>query len=495
MMLSGKSVLACALLLCAAISAVSCGGGETSVTDTGTAAVTETGTVSAVDETRVNDDLPDIDYAGDSVTILYREEVGYEFVTEQTGEPVDDAVYDRNREVAERFNLTLDYMGRPGLWANQAEYKGLITNTVLAGDSTFDIITGQSNIVLPLATENIYLDLSEAKYIDYSKPYWKDGFHDNATIHGHLYAVSGDYALTTLTETNVLLFHAGLFTDYDIPYPYQMVRDGTWTLDAFLSLTETFSADLNGDSVIDGNDLRGFTAYGNSINPLTYSTQTAIMAKQDDGIYIIDFPREKHVEVYDKVYDLIHSQNFHDIREVPAGFAHNDNAVVYELEAGRSAMVGVVLKGVEWLRDMEADFGILPYPKYDEAQQDYVCSILRRFTVASVPITAADPDQSSLVLEALSCIGYNEIIPTYFNVALKDKYTRDTDTAEMLDIIQAGAYFDFADAFYGNLSGVSDYLTSYAYYSTGAKGLASFFAKDEKSIQKQLDALYEAYED
>lgn len=488
-----KRTLAWLLLLAAAAATASCGGGDT--TSDSTAAVTEKTTETVIEDNRVSDDLPEMNYEGDSVTILYREEVAYEFDTEQTGEPVDDAVYDRNRAISERFNLTLDYMGRPGLWATEAEYKGLITNTVLAGDSTFDIITGQSNIVLPLATENIYLDLADAKYIDYSKPYWKDGFHDNATIHGHLYAVSGDYALTTLTETNVLLFHAGLFNDYDIEYPYQLVRDGKWTLDAFLTLVESFSADLNGDSVIDGNDLRGFTAYGNSINPLTYSTQTAIMAKQEDGTYIIDFPKEKHVEVYDKVYDLVHSQNFHDVREVPAGFTHNDNAVVYELEVGRSAMVGVVLKGVEWLRDMEEDFGILPYPKYDEAQEEYVCSILRRFTVASVPITAADPDQSSLVLEALSAVGYNEIIPTYFNVALKDKYTRDSDTIEMLDIIQQAAYFDFADAFYGNLSGVSDYLTSYAYYNNNAKGLASHFAKQEKTIQKDLDKLYEAYED
>ena len=483
------------LLLAASSAIVSCGGDSGTVTDTAAVTASSADTAVVEDDSRVKDNLPEIDYEGDSVTILYREEVAYEFATEQTGEPVDDAVYDRNRAISERFNLTLDYMGRPGLWATQADYKGLITNTVLAGDSTFDIITGQSNIVLPLATENIYLDLADAKYIDYTKPYWKDGFHDNATIHGHLYAVSGDYALTTLTETNVLLFHAGLFDDYDIAYPYQMVRDGTWTLDAFLSLVETFSADLNGDSVIDENDLRGFTAYGNSINPLTYSTQTAIMAKQEDGTHIIDFPKEKHIEVYDKVYDLVHSVNFLDREKAPEGFAHSDNAVVYELEVGRSAMVGVVLKGVEWLRDMKEDFGILPYPKYNEEQEDYVCSILRRFTVASVPITAADPDQSSLVLEALSCIGYNDIIPTYFNVALKDKYTRDADTAEMLDIIQAGAYFDFADAFYGNLSGVSDFLTSYAYYNSNAKGLASFFEKQRNSIQKQLDELYEAYED
>ena len=168
------------LLLAASSAIVSCGGDSGTVTDTAAVTASSADTAVVEDDSRVKDNLPEIDYEGDSVTILYREEVAYEFATEQTGEPVDDAVYDRNRAISERFNLTLDYMGRPGLWATQADYKGLITNTVLAGDSTFDIITGQSNIVLPLATENIYLDLADAKYIDYTKPYWKDGFHDNA---------------------------------------------------------------------------------------------------------------------------------------------------------------------------------------------------------------------------------------------------------------------------------------------------------------------------
>ncbi len=479
------------LLLFAAAAAVSCGGGETAQTTT---SVTEMTTETVVEENRVSDALPALDYGGDSVTILYREEVAYEFDTEQTGELMDDVVYDRNRSIGERFNLQLDFTGMPGLWADKDTYRGVISNTVLAGDSTYDIVTGQSNIVLPLATENIYLDMTDAKYIDFSKPYWKDGYHKNATINGQLYSVAGDYALTTLTETNVMLFHAGVFDDYNIEYPYQMVRDGKWTLDAFLTLALSFSEDLNGDGVLDENDLRGFTAYGNSINPFSYSTQATIIKTDADGEHIIDFPLEQDMDVYDKIFDLMHSPYYLSREVAPTGFASCDNAVVYELEIGRSAMVGVVLKGVEWLRDMKEDFGILPYPKYDEAQEDYVSSILRRFTVASVPITAADPDQSSLVLEALSCVGYNDIVPTYFNVALKDKYTRDGDTAEMLDIIREAAYFDFADAFYGNdLGAASDYLSSYC--NGSSKGLASHFAKQQKTIQKYLDKLYEAYGD
>jgi len=482
------------LLLAASAALASCGDAsvgqaeDTQAGTTGSVAVTET------DDNRVSDDLPEMDYAGQTVNILIREEVNYEFDTAQTGELMDDIVYERNRAVSERFNLTLDYINQPGLWADKASYQALITNTVLAGDSTYDIVTGQSNIVLPLAPEGIYLDMADAEYIDYSKPYWKDGYHDNVTINGHLYSVAGDYALTTLTETNVILFHAGLFDRYDIEYPYSLVREGKWTLDAFLTIAQSFSEDLNGDGTIDENDLHGFAAYGNSINPFTYSTQATIMRTTEDGGHIIDFPSERHIEVYDKIYDMTHSPYYQRRDDPPAGYPSCETIIAEDLEVGRSAMIGIVLKGVEYLRDMQDDFGILPYPKYNEAQEEYVCSILRRFTVASVPTTAADPALSSLVLEALSCIGYNDIIPTYFDVALKDKYTRDTETAEMLDIIRDAAYFDFADAFYGNLGGdISDYLSGYI--SAASKGLASRFAKQEKPMQKKLDELYAAYED
>ena len=159
------------LLLAAATAAMaSCGDiADTQTVGTQTADVT-TAAVTEADENRVSDDLPEMECGGKTVSILIREEIGYEFDTEQTGDLMDDIVYERNRAVSERFNLTLDYINQPGLWADKASYQALITNTVLAGDSTYDIVTGQSNIVLPLATEGIYLDMADAQYIDYSKP-------------------------------------------------------------------------------------------------------------------------------------------------------------------------------------------------------------------------------------------------------------------------------------------------------------------------------------
>lgn len=478
-----------ALLLLAvmSVSAVSCASeAPAEVTEQTSAVIDDTTAAEASDGRSVSDDLPDIDLKGTKVSILVREEVFYEFAAEQTGDIIDDAIFERNQAVSERFNMVFDYVLKPGRWANKESYQGLISNAVMAGDSPYDIITGQSNIVIPLASQKMYIDLSDPTYIDYSKPYWKDGYHENAMINGKLYSVCGDNALTTLTMSNVLFFNTKLMDDYSIEYPYQSVKDGAWTLDKFIEMVNSVKEDLNGDSVMNQHDLRGFTGYNNSIAPFTYSCMATMTSVDSDGTRYIDFPDDKDSDVYDKIQALCISDSFYHVQ-------NSEPEIVSELNEGRTLFGGMVLEEVERLRDMDTDFGIVPFPKYDEAQEEYVTSILRRLTVSSIPITATAPETSELILEAMACIGYNEIIPTYYDVALKDKYIRDAETAEMLDIVVETQYFDFMDVYYEDLGNTSDLLASYALF--GGSSLASTFESRRNQLETQLENLYEAYED
>lgn len=106
-------------------------------------------------ETRAHDELAAADFGGRTFTILAREETRFEFDTEQDGELVNDAVYNRNRDVGERFNCKVGYVIEPGAWGSKDTYQGLIRNSVMAGDDTYQIVTGQANIVLPLSVDYI----------------------------------------------------------------------------------------------------------------------------------------------------------------------------------------------------------------------------------------------------------------------------------------------------------------------------------------------------
>ena len=76
------------------------------------------------------------------------------------------------------------------------------------------------------------------------------------------------------------------------------------------------------------------------------------------------------------------------------------------------------------------------------------------------------------VTEALAAEGYRSVTPAYFEIALKNKYTRDDESSQMLDILVSGNTFEPAiiySASLGNIgwlirdmqSSVSDITSSY----------------------------------
>lgn len=80
---------------------------------------------------------------------------------------------------------------------------------------------------------------------------------------------------------------------------------------------------------------------------------------------------------------------------------------------------------VSYLRDMKDDFGIVPWPKYDESSDGYAANVDAGTDLFVVPITTADAERTSIILEALCAEGYRSVIPAYYEVALQKKYTRD----------------------------------------------------------------------
>ena len=62
------------------------------------------------------------------------------------------------------------------------------------------------------------------------------------------------------------------------------------------------------------------------------------------------------------------------------------------------------------LRDMEDDFGLVPYPKYDEQQADYLSYNLGTSYLA-ITKSALNPEMSAAVMEALSAANHKTVIP------------------------------------------------------------------------------------
>jgi len=99
-------------------------------------------------------------------------------------------------------------------------------------------------------------------------------------------------------------------------------------------------------------------------------------------------------------------------------------------------------------RETEVEFGLVPWPKYDETVDKYYSFVDAGSSLAIIPVTASDPARTGAVLEAMAYYGQKEIIPAYYNITLQNKYLRDDMSITMLDYVNEGRTFDLG--YYNN---------------------------------------------
>ena len=93
---------------------------------------------------------------------------------------------------------------------------------------------------------------------------------------------------------------------------------------------------------------------------------------------------------------------------------------------------------------MEYTYTILPMPKFDENQQQYLSHTYDAM-YAMVPITAANTAMSGAVLEFLSYTAYQNVIPAYVKTSLQEKYTRDRESVQFIQLCFDGRRVDIAE--------------------------------------------------
>ena len=141
---------------------------------------------------------------------------------------------------------------------------------------------------------------------------------------------------------------------------------------------------------------------------------------------------------------------------------------------------------------MEADFGILPMPKYEESDNSYRSAVNSYVgTMTCIPQTNYDPDMTGYFIEALASESHYTVIPEYYNINLQGKISRDEESREMLDLIFSNRHYDLGEIYDpGNFANTLIYLTMNA-----KRDIASLWAKQEKSVTRNLEKLLEKFGD
>ena len=451
-------------------------------------------TVTDVPETEeettvITDNIPEgTRFDGQTFTILCREDFDWanEIITdEMNGEIVNDAIYERERTVEERFGVDMQVYRTPGIWGNESKFNDKIKGAVQSGDNSYQLVAGYAYFITALASKGFFTNLLNVPYLDFDSPWWNSNLSDELTLYDQLYFAGGDLSYTMLQQMFGCYFNKDMSSSYGVEDLYSVVRSGKWTYDYIYSLAASISNDVNGDGIMDVNDGYGLCLpIGNVCDMFFPAFDQPLTAKDDDGNIVLRMGDQKAHDLADKVLRLY--------TENDGVFALSESDVFdTPFKEGRALLIINSLgfsKGT--LRDLDINFGILPIPKYDENQDAYHTLSQDAYSLFCVPLNAGNLDMIGAVTEAMACESYKHVTPAYYEVAMKYKYSQDSDTVEMLDIIREGALFNFG---FVNSSSCNDMIHILRDVVNGNKEYASLYAKNEKKYQKSLDKLVAAY--
>ena len=412
---------------------------------------------------------------------------------EDTGEVVDTAVYQRNLTVTDRLNIVINQPEVNTDWSGNAT---VIRNMVSSGSADYDIFGAYQYYGIVIGSEGILYNLNNKDnfpYNDFDREYWGTGYMKNMSFDGSKYYWStGDIALRYTGGMYVTYVNGTIFRNY---YPdvnlYSIVDEGGWTMDKLSELASAAYVDLNGNGTKDNKDQFGFVLQ--SIDPtdgMAAGCMVDFSTRDENNIPVISLDNEWTYKFWDKYYALM----FNNEGTMLNPETDDSVAIMTNFGAGQYMMTcNKLFQSPIYLRDMEDDFMILPMPKLDETQPHYNTRIHDSCTLFGVPVSVSGTECLSATLEALASEAFKEVTPAYYEIALKVKFTRDSDSGRMIELCHENVTIDFAAQWSNKLGDINHFFRGRA--DAKEESIASTIAKNSKIWTKTMDKLIKAFED
>lgn len=396
---------------------------------------------------------------------------------------LDEAVYRRMKAVEELYDIKFNFIEETGS-GNAAMSKLMMA--VTAGESDYDAAVVAAYDAVPLAMSGALYDLGSIKSLTLEKDWWDARANADLKIQGMLFATTGDIDFWDDMQQNVVAFNKQVKADLNIAEDfYALVEDGDWTLDALATYSKLATEDLNSDGVYDMSDKFGLITWDDSVYAaFVGSGERVVRANADGNLELTLTGSERVVDVLTKYTDICFGGNAINYQRYTASEAINmfsSNRALFFL--GR-------LQSLDNYRDMETDYGILPYPKYDAAQEEYVTvAAPYHMTLFTVPFMANDPERSGAVLNALGYYGQQYMTEAYYDKTLTGQYFRDEDSLATLELMASTRAYDLG--LYIQPAGINKELIYM--FREGSKDFASTFAgytDAAKNYLVQVDAAF-----
>ncbi len=395
--------------------------------------------------------------------------------TEKKTSVLNNTLYEMNTLVEEHLNVEISYKTVPINDGHQTF--NTVFPTIMSGDDTYQLCTMDAYYDnINFITKNCALDLYELDALDFDQFYWNRNVTDMLTIDGRAYL-----GLSDLCKQRYFMIYCNkdMLTDAGRNVPYDEVRNGQWTLARLSALTTELYQD-NGDGLRNGGDIYGFSSSWDCNGAAFLQASNIFVAsKTVDDEFELTLFSDRLVEMYDKLYTWSKDESVHLWNVHGPDFTS-------DFEAGQTYLMSADL-GTDYL-DADFQVGILPLPKYDEAQENY--AHVNWGNNLLVPNTVKDKDMVGEVIELMSFYSGTLVLDKYYDEVLQLRVSEAPDDRDMVELIYDTVVFDPGIAFCDGNDSLWNlvYITCFCIREDNAN-IASYYQTNYRAANKWLGNL------
>ena len=391
----------------------------------------------------------DLNYQNQEVTLCVRGDTVQQWeigLREDDAQPLTLELYDRTSRTEERIGVSLA-IDVVETWDKYNDAVAKIRNSIQYQEHKWDIVVGLSWRIPQLASEGLYYNLNNFDYFDSSNVWWSQSLAKELTVNERMFMATGDLSIDYMESAHAVFFNQSLAKAMEMDYNtfYKTVSEGKWTFDELYNLSKDAYVDLNGNTKRDSSDQYGLLIKSTMLQAFYTAAGCNMIPNDGESRPEFNVNTEYLEQVWTKVQKLVIASS--TVEEATNSIGISSFSGYFR--EGKALFAISMLETLKRNTDMTDGFGVLPMPKYDEAQTSYYTQ-LHSCELWSIPVDANDPDMSAAVMSSMGYDSHEVVLAPHIEKLLKTRYVKDSASGYMIDTIYYNIYMNF-DSIYNEV--------------------------------------------
>ncbi len=429
-------------------------------------------------------DLPaDLDFEGANFTMASVE--GWSCLTDDYhGETVNDAKYEVKCYAQDLLNVNVTENFE--VLAGNTVGSNVVLNYVLSGDTDVQVFNLLDRDAAANTLEEIFLPISRMRYVDLSKKYWGSSTSEKLSFGDYQFLALDSFQLNSLRNAGCIFMNLTVAENYNLEVPYDLVADGKWTFDALKQYDGVVQHDVDGDGKLTHEDVTTFGSYDcrQVLLNVMSGADVPFIEKDEDNLPVCTcFGNEKLIGVMEWTKALFFNPTT-AVSGDEQSMMYTQDMFVHDRQLFLTSKLGMMALSAE----MDSVFAVFPYPKYDEAQENYVARAVDAiFPMVINSIEEETADMVGAVLEAMSAYAYQELFPAVVEKSLQFRYNNDPRSTEFIKLVYDSRTIELSDMFVWDIFGDTPTGRLMLGDKAPATWLASIQSKAENILEDYID--------